>query len=86
MIKINRIFYWLFAIFLIYLIIELIRKILGGSLGFEELVTALLVANIGYTFYMHSAIMDVSNRLSEINSKLSGHIGWHKGKEHNVNN
>jgi TM2 domain-containing membrane protein YozV len=62
----KKILNWLLIIFVIYLIIELIRKILGGSLGFEELVIGLLIANLGYTFY--------------INSKLSGHIGWHKGK------
>jgi len=48
------------------LVIELIRNIFGGSLGFEEMVIALLIANIGYSFY--------------INSKLSEHIGFHKGK------
>ena len=58
---------WLLTIFIMYLIIELLRKIFGGSLGFEELVIGLLIANLGYSFY--------------INSKLSGHIGWHKGKD-----
>ena len=87
MIKISKIFYWIFVIFLIYIIIELIRKILGGSLGFEELVSVLLVANLGYTFYIHSKILQINlstnAKISEINSKLSEHIGWHKGKEHN---
>ena len=63
----QKIVYWIFGIFLIYLIFELVRKILGGSLGFEEIVIALLVANLGYSFYL--------------GSKLSEHIGWHKGKE-----
>jgi len=51
--------------FVIYLIIELIRKILGGSLGFEKLVIGLLIANLGYSFH-------ISNKLAE-------HLGWHKG-------
>ncbi|MEW6063540.1 MAG: hypothetical protein AB1571_04190 [Nanoarchaeota archaeon] len=63
----KKILYWLLTLFMIYLIIEIIRKIIGGSLGFEELVIALLVANLGYSFY--------------INSKISGHIGWHRGKD-----
>ncbi len=63
----KKIFYWLLVLFIIYLIIELIRKILRGSLGFEELVIGLLIANLGYSFY--------------INTKLSGHIGWHKGQD-----
>ena len=65
--KWELIFYWLLVVFMIYLIIELLRKIFGGSLGFEELVVGLLIANLGYSFY--------------INAKLSEHIGWHKGKD-----
>ena len=63
----KKILYWLLIIFIIYLIIELIRKILGGSLEFEEIIIGLLIANLGYSFY--------------INSKVSEHIGWHKGRE-----
>ncbi|MBI2664776.1 hypothetical protein HYX10_05560 [Candidatus Woesearchaeota archaeon] len=57
----------LLATFVIYLSFELVRRISGGSLGFEELAIALLIANLGYSFH--------------ISSKLSGHIGWHKGKD-----
>mgnify|MGYP001581178528 FL=1 len=64
--KWEQILYWLLILFMVYLIIELLRKIFGGSLGFEELVVGLLIANLGYSFY--------------INAKLSEHIGWHKGK------
>ena len=66
-IDLEKILYWLLILFVIYLIIEIIRKILGGSLGFEELVIGLLIANLGYSFY--------------INSKISEHMGWHKGKD-----
>jgi hypothetical protein len=52
-------------LFAVYLIFEIIRKLLGGSLGFEEIIIGLLIANIGYSFH--------------INSKLSEHIGWHRG-------
>jgi len=65
--NLEKILYWLLILFIIYLIIEIIRNIFWGSLGFEELVIGLLIANLGYSFY--------------INSKLSGHIGWHKGKD-----
>lgn len=63
-----RILYWLLILFIIYLIIELIHKILGGSLGFEEFVIGLLIANLGYSFYL-------SGVMSKINAKISGHIG-----------
>ena len=65
--------YWLLLVFVIYLIIELIRKLLGGSLGFEELIIGLLIANLGYSFYLTRSV-------GEVNSKLSEHVGWHKGK------
>lgn len=60
------IIYVIFFIFLVYLAFELIRMIFGGSLGFEGLVIGLLIANLGYTFYL--------------TGKINGHIGWHKGK------
>jgi hypothetical protein len=63
----KKILYWALVIFVVYLTIEILRKIFGGSLGFEEIAIALLVANITHTFY--------------ISSKLSEHIGWHKGKK-----
>lgn len=66
--KIGKILYWIFVIFVVYLIIEIIRKILGGSWEIEELIITMLAANLGYSFYL--------------GSKLSEHIGWHKGKDH----
>lgn len=68
----GKIIYWLFLLFLVYLMYELLRKILGGSLGFEELVIGLLIANLGYSFYLRETI-------NKIDSKISGHIGWHRG-------
>jgi hypothetical protein len=59
--------YWLTAVFIAYLIVEVVRKLLGGSLGFEEIVIGLLIANLGYSFH--------------INAKLSKHLGWHRGKD-----
>jgi len=63
----KKILYWLLSLFILFLIIVLLQKIFGGSLGFEEIVIGLLIANLGYSFY--------------INSKLSEHLGWHKGRE-----
>ena len=60
----QKILYWLNVILTVYIIVEIIRKILGRSLGFEEIVVGLLIANLGYSFY--------------INAKLSEHIGWHR--------
>ena len=62
----KKVLFWLLGAFVIYLIIEILRKIPGGSLATDAIVIGLLVANLGYSFY--------------INSKLSEHLGWHKGK------
>lgn len=62
-----RIFYWILIIFTLYLAFEILRKLLGGSLGFEELMVGLMAANLGYSFYL--------------NSMMSEHIGWHKGQK-----
>ncbi|HHE36780.1 MAG TPA: hypothetical protein ENL16_03115 [Candidatus Woesearchaeota archaeon] len=64
---------WVFILFLAYLIFELIRTMLGGSLGFEELVIGLLIANLGYSFYLRESV-------NKIDSKISGYIGWHRGR------
>ena len=71
--KITRVLYWLFALFIVYLIFEILRKIFGGSLGFDELATALLVANLGFSMALHT-------RTAKIQAQLSDHVGWHKGK------
>ncbi|MBS3063896.1 MAG: hypothetical protein J4445_00405 [DPANN group archaeon] len=65
--NIRKLLYIILGLFAIYLAIEILRKLLGGSLGFEEITIGLLIANLGYSFY--------------INTKLSEHLGWHKGKE-----
>lgn len=68
--KLEQLLYWTLAAFVSYIIFELLRKILGGSLGFEEIVIGLLIANLGYSFHL--------------NSKFSEHIGWHKGRDHHA--
>lgn len=70
----KKIAYIAFVLFLFYIIFELTRKILGGSLGFEELVIALLVANLGYAFHLRESV-------SKLDTKITGHIAWHRGKE-----
>ena len=71
--NIGKIFYWLLNLFVAYLIFEVIRKILGGNLGFEELAAALLVANLGFSMALHT-------RTAKIQAQLFEHLGWHKGK------
>ncbi|MBU3941297.1 MAG: hypothetical protein KKF74_00090 [Nanoarchaeota archaeon] len=60
-------------IIIILLVIWFISRLIGGSLGFEELVIGLLIANLGYSFYLRDSI-------NKLDSKICGHLGWHKGK------
>ncbi len=69
----KKIMYYSFLLFLIYIIFELIRTLFKGSLDFEELVIGLLIANLGYSFYLRESV-------NKLDSKTSGHIGWHRGK------
>ena len=62
----KKIFEWAMTLFIVYLIYEIVRKLLGGSLGYEEIIIGLLIANVGYSFHTHG--------------ELREHIGWHKGK------
>ena len=69
----SNIAYWMLVAFAVFLIYEIIRKISGGSLGFEELVIGVLVMNLSLSFYLRESINKVDN-------KITGHIGWHKGR------
>jgi len=62
----RKILQWLLALFMLYLIFEILRTLFGGSLGTEELIIGLLVANLGYSFHTHSLVVE--------------HLEWHKGK------
>jgi len=69
---------WLFLMLMIYIIFELLRKLTGGSLSFETLVIGLLIANLGYSFYIKESI-------NKLDSKISKHIGWHIGNRNSGN-
>lgn len=51
-VSLQKILYWVLVAYLIFVVIVLLQKVFGGSLGFEELTIALLVANLGYSFYL----------------------------------
>jgi len=62
--------YWLFLLFMVYLIYEIIRHLLGGSLGFEELMVGLLITNIGYSFYLRGSLSKVEKNVADSIHKL----------------
>jgi len=58
----------------IILIIQIVRAILGGTWAVEDIILALLIFNLTITF-------GIGGYLISLNNKISGHLGWHKGKE-----
>ncbi len=58
----------------VILIIQIIRAILGGTWEVEDIILALLIFNLTITF-------GIGGYLISLNNKISGHLGWHKGKE-----
>jgi len=79
--NLQKIFNWLLLLFALFIIFQILRKIFGGSWGLEELVTALLVMNLGATLALHSRLIAVHLKIHKIDVKLSEHLGWHKGQE-----
>ncbi len=79
------VWYWLLVVYIIFMIIQIMRKIFGGSWGVEELITGLVIGNITYTMALHKTIMkmnsEVLSKIALMDSKLSEHMGWHKGKD-----
>ncbi|MFC1723015.1 hypothetical protein ACFL0V_02670 [Nanoarchaeota archaeon] len=74
---VREIAFWILILFTIYIIFELIRKILGGSLTSEALIISLLVFSVSHSIYMHNSLQKSINR---IDKRLASHIAWHKGK------
>lgn len=79
--KLSTVLYWLLVVFVAYLITETIRKIFGGSLGFEEFITALVMAHLGYNV---KSTASLHTKIANIQAQLSEHLGWHKGKANHL--
>ena len=75
----SRVLYWALVAFVVLVIIQVMRKIIGGSWATEAVIITLLVANIGYSFALKSS-------LAKIESKLSEHLGWHNGYKNGKRN
>lgn len=73
---------WLATIFGIYVAYQIVKILLGGSWGVEDAILALVVLNITITF---GSLIHSNSRLSKLESKLHGHIEWHRGKDSKAN-
>ncbi len=83
-----KVLYWVLFFFVVYLIFELIRKLLGGSLSFESLTIALIVMHIGLTITLtfvllsnqHKAELRLRSDINKIDLKISKHLVWHEAR------
>lgn len=66
----------------VVLIIQLVRAILGGTWAVEDIILALLIFNLTITFGIGGYLISLNNKIAQVNSKISGHIEWHKGRGH----
>jgi len=67
---ISQIFVYILSIIIV---IQILKLIFGGSWRVEDVILALLVANITLTFGVLTKVMIVDKR-------LHGHLEWHRGK------
>lgn len=75
----NSLIYWtrilaqvFFYLITILVIIQMVRMILGGSWTIENVILALVIANLTLT-------VTLMGMLYQVNNKLSNHMGWHRG-------
>ena len=66
------------------LIIQLLRLIFGGSWAVEEVILALVIFNLIMSFGIGGYLIHVNNKIAKVDSKFTGHFGWHKGKEEEI--
>ncbi|MDP2908635.1 MAG: hypothetical protein Q8N77_02400 [Nanoarchaeota archaeon] len=64
-IKLEDIIKTALVLFAVYIIYQVLRKILGGGWSIEQIILSLLILNIGWTALLQR--------------QLSSHIGEHKG-------
>ncbi len=64
-------------LFMIYIIYQLIMKLLGHSWSVEQVILAFVMANFGWT-------MSIQKQLFKLDSKFSEHTGEHKLIEYRI--
>ena len=80
--KIIMIIAQIFAYILaIILIVQLWKLLVGGTWAVEEVILTFVVLNITLTFTMLGYIISLNNKIAKINTKIEGHISWHRGQE-----
>lgn len=63
------------------LIVQLLRAIFGGTWVIEDIILGLIILNLTVTFGIGGYLINLNNKISSVNTKIIGHIAWHKGKD-----
>ena len=59
------------------LIVQLWKSLGGGTWQVENVMLALLILNLTLTFGLYG-------KIAKVNTKIEGHISWHRGNENKV--
>lgn len=65
----------------ILVVIQLVRAILGGTWAIEDIILALVILNLTVTFGVSGYLIHMNDKISKVETKVVGHIQWHKGKD-----
>lgn len=75
---IAQIFAYILAIILI---VQLWKSLMGGTWAVEDVILAFVALNITLTFTILGYILGLNNKIAKVDSKIEGHISWHRGQE-----
>ena len=62
------------------IIMQMIKKLAGGSWEIEDIILALVILNLTITFGIGGYLIHLNNKIAGVDRKIHGHIEWHKGK------
>ncbi len=61
------------------LIVQLWKSLVGGTWVVENVMLALLILNLTLTFGLYG-------KIAKVNTKIEGHISWHRGQASKIKN
>ncbi|HLC58090.1 MAG TPA: hypothetical protein VJH95_05950 [Candidatus Nanoarchaeia archaeon] len=75
---ISQVIAYILAVIIIY---QILKILLGGSWETEQVILALVMLNLSISFGIGGYLLHLNNKISKVDSKLTGHFGWHKGRD-----
>jgi len=75
---IAQIIAYIFAAIALFQIISAIR---GGTWAAEDIVLSLVISNLGASFGVVGYLINLNNKISDVDRKIDSHLGWHRGRD-----